>query len=48
MTGEEFLAKLRTEASDYGFHAPLRAWVDDHSEAARVLRAFDEAREEES
>lgn len=33
----EYLAVLQGEASKSGFHSRLNAWVDEHSEVARVL-----------
>lgn len=40
--GMEHLKKLQAEANDYGFHKILKAWVDDRSSVARVLRDMDE------
>lgn len=34
-----YLARLQAEAQN-GFHKRLRAWVDDSSSVAKVLRAF--------
>lgn len=42
MTGEEMLARLQAEAEPSGFHPKLKAWVDDRSGVARVLREMDE------
>lgn len=41
-SGEEFLRQLQSEAEESGFHKKLSAWVDDKSEAARVLLELDE------
>lgn len=35
------LARLQEEAGEVGFHKDLRAWVDDKSGVARVLRFLD-------
>lgn len=41
MNPVEYLAKLQAEAGKHGFHKDLRAWVDDNSGVARVLRAME-------
>lgn len=41
--GEEYLLKLQAEPkTKHGYNSRLKAWVDDHSEVARVLRSMDE------
>jgi hypothetical protein len=42
MQGEELLRYLQEQAPT-GFHRKLRAWVDDNSSVARVLREMDAA-----